>query len=68
VQDDPKNSDGNWGYYYALGYKKNSSGQIVQTNNFNDYLLGTRLVNGQVPTYNAWNNSNLNYIYSISSS
>lgn len=62
VKKDPKNADGQWGYYYARLYTKTGPNTYAYTGKTTDYIIATRLSTGQVPIFSAWNNSNLNYL------
>lgn len=62
VPNDPKNINGQWGYYYAHLHKMTSSNSLVYTNKPGDYVIATRLESGKVATFSGWNNSNLNFL------
>ena len=62
TQDDPINTNGSWGFYYARGYRKTSVNSYQQTNNDQSYVIATRLEGGTNPTFNGWNNASLNYL------
>jgi len=63
---DPLNANGAYGYYYARNYKKSGPNTFTLTNSDQNYIIGTRLENPTTPTYNGWNNPNLNYLQGTS--
>lgn len=63
IVNDPLNVSTQYGYYYARGYKKNSSGLgFATTGSAQDYIIGTRLENNTGGSYSGWNNTSLNYL------
>jgi prepilin-type N-terminal cleavage/methylation domain-containing protein len=67
IPKDPKNIDGQYGYYYAAGYTNSTN--CTYSVSSGGYILGTRLENPTGfssscggSTYNGWNNSQLNFI------
>lgn len=61
ISNDPRNSIGQYGYYYSINYRKNGT-SYVSTGSNTDYILATRLENSSAPTFFGWDNSSLNYI------
>lgn len=62
IPNDPSNSVGQYGYYYARGYVKTGINSFVSTGLDTDYILGMRLEQSSAPVYSGWNNPNLNYL------
>ncbi|MFA6077854.1 MAG: prepilin-type N-terminal cleavage/methylation domain-containing protein [Candidatus Paceibacterota bacterium] len=61
IPQDPSNVAGQYGYYYARGYKPTGSiPPYVQTSSDQNYIVGTRLENSSSPVYTGWDNPNLN--------
>lgn len=54
IPTDPKNINGQYGYYYARGWKKTSPTTYLDTGSDQDYIVGTRLET-RPPTYAGWN-------------
>jgi prepilin-type N-terminal cleavage/methylation domain-containing protein len=59
---DPINVDGQYGYYYAQGYRQNGPTSYIFTNSNQDYIVGTRLEISSNPIYGGWNNNFLNVL------
>jgi prepilin-type N-terminal cleavage/methylation domain-containing protein len=59
---DPRNVNGEYGYYYARQYKKTGASSFALTGSISNYVLATRLENSSNPTFSGWNNANLNYL------
>ncbi len=62
IPKDPTNVDGQYGYYYARGYKPTSSNSYVNTGSNQNYIVATRLENSSNPTFSGWNNGGLNVL------
>jgi type II secretion system protein G len=66
IPNDPPNSAGNYGYYYARGYSIKCGTPFCYTGKSTDYILATRLEDGSnpriIPVWSGWDNANLNYI------
>lgn len=58
---DPKNVSGQYGYYYARGYKKTGAASFSFTNSATDYIMATRL-ESVAGIFSGWDNGNLNYL------
>jgi type II secretion system protein G len=65
IPQDPSNVSGQYGYYYARGYKPTGGtppyvfiGSGVNGNQ--NYIVGTRLENSSNPVYSGWDNPNIN--------
>ena len=59
---DPRNSNGQYGYYYARGYKKLTATTFSNPGTDQEYIIGTRLENSTGPLYTGWDNSSLNFL------
>ncbi len=57
---DPKNLNGQYGYYYARDFKVTASDCPGATST--DYILGTRLETSSRTGLSCWNNGGINYI------
>lgn len=61
ISDDPSNANGQYGYYYARGYRKTTATSFINTGLDSDYILATRLENGPC-SFAGWNNNCLNLL------
>jgi len=75
MPNDPLNVTGQYGYYYAVGYKPTSNCSYILTGSLSNYILSTRLenassspnacpgaINNSAGAYGGWDNVNLNYV------
>jgi len=63
MPNDPINTDNQYGYYYARGYAKNTSGTGVSyVGGGNSFVLSTRLESSSAPAFTMLGNSSLNYV------
>ncbi|MFA5778273.1 MAG: type II secretion system protein [Candidatus Paceibacterota bacterium] len=67
ISSDPINTKGQYGYYYARGWKPSPCPStptvpICMTGSKRNYIIGTRLENSSSPTYSGWGNGNLNFL------
>ncbi len=63
---DPTNINGQYGYYYARGYKQTAQYTFINNGRTDNYILSTRLETktGQILNggTGGWNNTSLNYL------
>lgn len=59
---DPKNTNGQYGYYYARGFKKTGATTFSNPNTDQEYIIATRLENSTTPVFTGWDNTSLNFL------